>query len=356
MTTRTSVPVLNAIFRVSGGTSLVRFGAVFAFLCYGVLQASVLFFGAWHDGTLVLPGTGKGLLNHYGVWAIVATDPLIVISVGIAHALFRRAIVAIRFQDPARRKEFMRVYIKGHLDFLYLKTGSVWVYTFLVSIGGIAIANNIYQTMSPTYFYGNDVFDDVVYRFGFIANKINLFISWVIIYPSAGFLLVTMCIQTRLLVEQAKKLDGLKGDLFHPDQCFGFARLAWLNVGLLAPYILVFIVMFSLSLTHIKMYQSLVFPFFVVTFLFIFASYWIIGPVSDEARRCYDSAYNSVLGLMSRPGWSWEKINYNLSLTRLCLSTTSPSPYAPVTSKIMILIRLAPATLAIFRLILPTSV
>lgn len=354
MPARTTSFACNAILSVSGGRSLFRGDRALIFILYGVVQGALLYIGAKIDNSLTLPGTGRGLLRHYGVWSIVVTDPLIILNVAIAHAMFRRAIFGIRFSSSAERKLYIRNSANISLDLLYMKGYSAWAYRFLVCFGLLCWMNNIHQTMEPGAFFGNDVFDQTAHPWGFIANKVNLFVSWVIIYPAAGFLLMFMCLRTRVLLENAKILGGLKGDLFHPDRCFGFANLAWLNISLLTPFIFSFLVMFFHSITHERIYESLIFPFIGLFLIFIFSSFWIIRPVVIEAREIYKSAYKSVLRLTGRPGWEWDKVNYNLSLTRLCLASTNSSPYAGIASTLLTTLRLLPAALAIARLILPT--
>lgn len=356
MLRRTPLWACNAILSISRGGSICRLSSLSIFLLYGAVQALALYLCARHDSTLTLPGNGRGLSTHYGVWSIVVTDPLIIISVGIAHAIFRRAIAEIRFNSEDGKRIFFKNIVPTYTRFLYARTYSIWIYYLFVFIGIIAVANNIYQTISPLGFYGNDVFDDFSYKFGFLANKVNIIISWVIIYPAAGFLLITMCFETRLLLDNARNLGGLKGDLFHPDQCFGFAKLAWLNISLLVPFGFAFVVMFSLSLTHTKLYQSLVLPFVVLSFVFFIASFLIIRPVVKEASKSYADAYNSILGAIDKKGWSWDRVNYNIGLTRICLASTRPSPYADFAANVLIMIRLVPAILAVTRLLLPTSV
>src|SRR5712691_38454 len=69
--------------------------------------------------------------------------------------------------------------------------GAVWLSPcsalLLVITGFLSWLNNVYQTIDPIPFYRHDVFDAASHRLGFIVYKICLFVSWVIVYPIAGF-------------------------------------------------------------------------------------------------------------------------------------------------------------------------
>ena len=55
----------------------------------GALQVAVVALASYVDGTWWLDGVGDGLLEHYGVWAILVTDPLLLISAAFAYRRFR---------------------------------------------------------------------------------------------------------------------------------------------------------------------------------------------------------------------------------------------------------------------------
>lgn len=303
---------------------------------YAFIQASLLYLGAYIDGTLYLPNEGKGFLEHYGVWGIIVTDIFLLFSVSLAHSNYRAAIYSIEFSERKNRKLFFKNTVIPFLDFLYLKENSKYLYYLFVIIGAIAWSNNLYQTSNPIKFYGNDVFDQVDYTWGFIANKLNLFLSWVIIYPCSLFIILTIAIQTRSLIEKAESRSGLQGNIYHPDRCLGFSIFGWLNVSILLPFIFVLIAVFLLSLTHVNLYQSLVLPLIIVPIILIFLSFWTISPVVKKAKLIYKTEYNSVI----RQIRSNTNISYQVRLDRLCLVSNAQSPYSQVSQLGMAGIRL----------------
>lgn len=53
-----------------------KFGICITFILFMLFPISN-YLGASLDNTLLLDGNGKGLLEHYGVWAFYITNPII---------------------------------------------------------------------------------------------------------------------------------------------------------------------------------------------------------------------------------------------------------------------------------------
>ena len=338
---------------------MIKPSSIAGVLAYAGIQAGLIFVASYLDGTLYLEGEGKGFLEHYGVWAILITDALLILSVSLAHSTFRNAIASIQFsngedrKDRKDRKEFIGSDLKKYLDFLYLipSSKSQYLYYFLVVIGLLSWVNNLYQTANPVLFYGNDVFDQTNYPIGFIANKINLLLSWVIIYPSCGFILLTICIETRLVLDKAKSAKGLQGNLFHPDKCYGFALLGWLNISLLTPFFIVLAAMLSLSFTHEKLYQSILLPMSLLSLGFIFISFWTVKPVVTQAQAAEESAYKKILKAINSE--NQEEVQ-KAQIARLCFATASGSPYTQFVKYALVAIRLIPVSITLTKFLLAT--
>lgn len=335
----------------SSGHELIRFKNCGFLFLYGLFQTLLIFSGSYFDGTLIIEEEGKGLLEHYGVWSILITDVLILITVSLAHSVFRNTISSIKFKNQSERSKFLKEDIKPLLNFLYLKGNSRFIYFFMVFIGLLAWLNNLYQTTYPEKFYGNDVFDQVDYTYGFLANKLNLFISWVFIYPVAIFTIITLCFQTRLILDLALKHNGLEGSVFHPDKCYGFAMFGWLNICLLVPYLFVFIVMYFLSATHESVYQSLIFPMVILTVVFIVVSFATIKPLVAHASKLELQTYKQINRYLISNDTLTREQRYETYLMRICYATASGSPYAAPLKYGIIGIRIVPAIISLFKFI-----
>ena len=184
----------------ASGTPNWRFIALV--LGIALVQSLLVFGASFYDGTLFLPKKGDGFLEHYGVWAILATDPLLLISASFA---YRRFVVCLHTLPMVAGDEFNATkddVVRPYTEFLDLNGRAKFVYALLLFIGILCWLNNLKQTIDPTLIYGNDVFDGYAHKWGFFANKLNLFSSWVLVYPIVGFQLVTMSISIRIILQR----------------------------------------------------------------------------------------------------------------------------------------------------------
>src|ERR1044072_6497696 len=98
-----------------------------------VAQALLIAAGAYVDDTWRLSGDAKGLLVHYGAWATIITDPLLVLAAAYAYRQFRFAFATV----PVASKENLaksRWIALPHLEFLNLKRNGAFVYAALVLV------------------------------------------------------------------------------------------------------------------------------------------------------------------------------------------------------------------------------
>ena len=58
---------------------------VFGILAVAFIQARLVNVSSYIDGTWHLPAGDKGLFVHYGAWATIITDPLLMISSAYAY-------------------------------------------------------------------------------------------------------------------------------------------------------------------------------------------------------------------------------------------------------------------------------
>ncbi|WP_394706580.1 hypothetical protein [uncultured Cohaesibacter sp.] len=314
-----------------------------------LLQTGTIALGSYVDDTWVLPGVGKGLSEHYGVWAILISDPILLISTGFAYQQFRLALRTLpcRGSEDADRIQSLA---KPFLDFLALRGAAKYTYFLLVIVGALCWTLNVVQTMDPVGVYGNDVFDAVAYRWGFVANKLNLLISWAVVYPIVGYLLVAMSFSTWFILRRVERLEMLEPTVLHPDGCYGFENLGLLNVALLWPYVVTFGVMYALELTHEVSYLSLIIPMVILAIVCLVVGIVTIHPISAHARRIHKRTYSSLLtdkrGEKDDPP---EQLRYVVE--RLTFSQASGSPYTKNVGNFLNALRFAPAAVTFVHLI-----
>lgn len=245
------------------------------------------FAGSYFDGTLNLPGNGRGLLNHWGVWAFLVTNPII-IGLTIFISLLSVKIL-LNFEKYAIKNDSISIMLaRRHALSLVGYGRYIYILYLFIIIGIMATIVNIKQTQNPVPIYGNDVFDAVYYPFGFLANKINLFITWSIVYPLAIYVSGHATVSLYFVAKIAHKDKSMKVDFFHPDCCGGLSEFGKINFLIMAVYACFFSVIMALAKTHANRYTSLEVPLVVASFVFIVHSIvgvYYVHKIVDNAKN-----------------------------------------------------------------------
>jgi len=319
---------VSAVRRMFSADGRPVWGAVLVVLCIAALQFSAVFAGSYLDGTLFLPDVGDGFLEHYGVWAILASDPLLIIAAGLAYRRFLIAFETLPVSPKdAESAECSRL-VEKHADFLNMAGRSRYVYFLLVATGILCWLNNLRQTVDPVETYGNDVFDSAQYYWGYFANKLNLFSSWVVVYPLVGFLLVSMSVSTRQILQTVTGENRLKPNVLHPDGCYGMLNLGILNATLLVPYLLSYSVIFALLMTHEARYFSVSAALVGLTITMLIASFVTIGPITGVGRVVRDQTYAALEEKSRTYNGNRKTLENRFAFERMCFSTARASPYS----------------------------
>lgn len=320
---------------------------------FGLAQAVIVFTASWLDNTLYLPNAGDGFLEHYGVWAILASDPLLLVATAFAYRQFFISVRTLPInQDEGGTYALQRI-IKPFANFINMTGNSKFLYLLLVIVGVLSWLNNLKQTINPSVTYGNDVFDSSQYILGFIANKACLFISWVIVYPLVGFMLLSMSWAIRQILKQAVFENRVSPKLIHPDSCYGLAKLGTLNIAILLPFVLAYLTMFSLLITHEKTYLSIQIPLVGVTIVLLILSYVTIAPITKLSKRIHRETMTRLAKETVQLEGSRKPPTPKFSLERCCFPTVSPSPYKGITVSMISAIRLLPVALTVSKIIVP---
>lgn len=347
---RKAIPVkaIANLFDVNGRATWSTIALV---LGIAAIQSICIYAGAVVDDTLWLPNEGDGFLEHYGVWAILATDPLLIIATGFA---YRRFQIAINTLPLSTKKQTLKAFdqtVETYLNYINMNKSSIFVYYLLVAFGFLCWLNNIRLTVEPTETYGNDVFDSSQYVWGYYANKVNLFTSWVVVYPIVGFLLVSMSLSIRLILQRLTSANAIALNVLHPDGCYGMRSLGILNLSLILPYVLAYCVVFALLITHENQYFTIIAALVGLTVTMVSASFLTIGPISTLGRKIKDETY-AKLEKKSRDYNGNNKTLINrFAFERICYSTARASPYSKWIQTFLSMFRIVPVLLTASRLI-----
>jgi len=316
-----------------------------------LVQSIGVYYGSALDGTLRLPNEGDGFLEHYGVWAILITDPMLIVAAGLAHRRFLIALDTLPLAPKKESKLSFETIVKPHLEFLNMRSNSKYVYTLLVVVGALSWLNNIRQTIEPSSTYGNDVFDSYQYFWGYYANKLNLFSSWVVVYPLVGFQLVSMSVSIRLILQKLTISGNVAPNVLHPDGCYGMFNLGVLNVVLIFPYFLSYCVVFALLLTHENQYFSIIAPLVGLTVVMVSASFLTVGPITRLGRTIRDKTFRKLESKSKDYNGNNRTLENRFAFERLCYSTARATPYSRWAQALINLLRVAPVVLTAYRLI-----
>ena len=256
-----------------------RRDVIFGVFAFSAFQAALVLVGSYIDGTWWMSNGGKGLSVHYGEWAILISDPLLLISASFAWYQFRVAFRHLPVRDERANPRKIRSIVKPYQARVTLKGEGILFYAVCACVGMLSWLNNIRETRDPVKYFGHNVFNSADFIYGFLANKFVLFTSWVLIYPAVGFVVVYMCISTFLILRELRNKKLIEPNLLHPDGCYGFSSLGKLNIFLLLPYFFSFFVAFSILITHENLYPSLVLPLAFLTSIFFFVSIITVKPI-----------------------------------------------------------------------------
>jgi hypothetical protein len=305
--------------------------------------------GAYLDDTWLLTPPAKGLAVHYGAWAGLITDPLLVMAVAYSYRQFQVAFLTLPLVRGTDSKALIKDLLRPHLRFIQLRTTGVYLYILLVAIGFLSWLNNIYQTNDPMTFYLHDVFDSTRHPFGFAVHKAVLFVSWVLVYPAVVYVNASLCVATRRILARLRERKLIAPVVAHPDGCYGFAKLGQLNVLLLSPYILTFIVIFALLVTHEHPYLTVDLALAALTIGFFVLSGITIQPILMEVRAARQKVYNR-LAKQSSSVRSTEA-NLQFGIERLIFGMTTGSPYSASSRVALAAMKAIPVVITTFKII-----
>ena len=308
-------------------------------------------FASTADGTLHLPGGGRGLLDHYGFQASFAAAPLVLVTVYFAVSYFLQCLRDMHdILDPsAERSEVLKI-IHPHVQSLCLRTAwrnVLWLFMFIGTAVSIVIFRNL---QSPVAFWGNDVFNATSYRYGFASGNLFLLVLWGLIYPVGFFYAVHLTLSAELIVARLKKRRYLKLNFLHPDKCGGMARFGTLNFLVMLIYLWPFCAVYALHVTHRYTYSSLVIGAIAITAAFVLQSIYGIYWISRSIRAERETA---IVSLNERISKAMESSRKNFSAATAILQYRdkvlgiASYPYSSKVSVAVNLLRTAPAILTV---------
>ncbi|MCW3848087.1 hypothetical protein OF829_12625 [Sphingomonas sp. LB-2] len=322
-------------------------------------QLTAVLLACWWDNSWTISASGKfteggrGFLQHYGAWAILLTDPLLLVASGFLDRQFCVAILTLPARADRDAARAITRSLREYLPWVRGKGTAALFYALCLITGLFAWTYNVASTIDPLgalrhpIFAHHDVFDSGLHMRSFIAFKACLFLSWVVVYPIVGFKLVTIIIATRSILRRAEKHGLLQPRVEHPDGCYGLKNVGTLNIAILVPCLLAFFVMFALLVTHQMMYESILIPLIVVSTVFLVTSFIVIWPAQMVLWQARDKEFRDLAKSSRQPPPASDRDLFQFTARRFFFSAAKASPYSDTTKVIILAMRATPPVVSL---------
>ncbi len=333
-------------------TVITRFWPLWA---VWILWGLLIVLAARSDGALILPGLGRGLLEHYGFAASFIAGPILLITSFYIRRYFPQAAQDLIEKDATDKgKEEIRTEIRPEADSGISARNSIRLLLMLSLAGAVFSIQPFIELSNPKAYWGNDVFNASRYVLSYWAANSYLLVLWILIYPLTILQIISTSVAAQFLVTESIRRKVLHLDLLHPDLHAGMTRFGYLNLLLMTVWLLPAATLASLYYTHDKSYFSPVAVALFFAALFTFHSIVGLWRIASSIRTERDAAvvvWNGKIGrLMDRKGSGATETLIAMKY-RDCLLAVRLLPYAkPATAGVNVL-RLTPAAIAIIQVV-----
>lgn len=276
------------------------FASVIKVLAFTLILPLFVIIGSYFDGTFYLSGDGRGLLEHYGVWAFFLTTPVLLVLTLYILSKFVNLINNIKDYTLEKRiPRGLKVVINRCINSLSLNSKTKYILILFMIVGFFFSIVNIMQTLDPKKTFGNDVFDAYPYIGGYITNKMFLGFLWTVIYPIIFYVILHVTFSMILIMRYMYNKKILHVDFFNKDNCAGITQLGVINTLIMLIYLNYSKILFWLFYTHKNNdYLTILLPaigFTVLMFVQNFAGvYYIQKFVKSEKNKYLEKISNKL--------------------------------------------------------------
>jgi hypothetical protein len=213
-----------------------------------VIQAVGVLSAADCDGSLWLSGSGVGLLEHPGVFAIILGNGVLLAITFKAG----RMTLKIGRKLPSTHRALVRRYFRSVLARRLFGRSGIFpkAFLFLAIIGGLALVNQSVRLANPILYYGHDTFDSVQHVASFWTVRAILACAWCVITPLFFTTLFTHALAVKSLTAVVSRRRIGEFELSHPDRCGGYAYFGWLDTLYVLGLVVVMVEVALLIVTH----------------------------------------------------------------------------------------------------------
>lgn len=313
------------------------------------------YIGSFIDGTLFLPENGKGLFQHYGIWAFFISTPIIFLLTIYTIKKFINLISILQnYTIDLKLPLNVQKLIKSQIKSISLKTNTRYILLLFMIIGFMFSIVNIIQTINPLETFGNDVYDAYNYTWGFIINKFHLCILWVIIYPITIFILIHIYLSILIILRKMYKLNIFRIDVFSEDGCGGVSCFGLINLMIMSIYMCIFCVIIALKFTHTKEYFTINFPMITMSIFFIIHNFIGVYYLHKLIKTQKNLFLNKVNSMLNNKIDDLSSFSYELLLLRNHIISIKTYPYSKSVFIFINLLKFSPSIIAVVNYIILT--
>jgi hypothetical protein len=336
---------------------LPRWSIVLGMISTSLLLALVVLAASIADGTLQLPGTGRGLLNHYGFQVSFLAAPLVLLTTYYAVSLFLRILRDLEdLLAPGADISLVRAIVRPHINSIFLRSrwrGMLWLFMFI----GIAISVAIFSRLdAPMTYWGNDVFNATNYRYGYLAGNLFFLGLWSLIYPIGFFYALHLTLSMEMIVARLKGKNLLRLNFLHIDNCGGMSKFGTLNFVVMLIYFWPALAVYAFHFTHQYTYLSLIAGAVVVSVILVAQSlygiYWVYRTISNEKKQAVLLLNDQIVKALNSTRRNFAAAGATLQYRDHVISVNA-FPYSRNVATAVNILRVAPTVLAVLRYLAP---
>jgi hypothetical protein len=328
-----------------------RVSVVVGVLALSLAWLPLVVWASVEDNTLRLPGSGVGLINHYGFQVSFGAAPLVLLTTYLALSYFLRIFQNIdELLTPAADISVVRGIVSAQVDSLFLRSkwrNMLWLFMFIGAASSIAIFSRL---KAPVAYWGNDVFNATNYRYGFIVANAFFFWLWSVVYPLGFFYALHLTLSSSVIVAKLKNRNLLRLDFLDPDKCGGMSKFGTLNLLVMLIYAWPSLAAYAFHFTHQSQYLSLIIGACLVSVLLIgqsiYGIYWVAQTIRSERDAAVVDLNKRIVQAMNGAKKNFVAATAALQYRERVLSVAS-FPYSASVSIVVNVLRFAPTALSI---------
>jgi hypothetical protein len=307
------------------------------------------------ERTLTLPGDGRGLRNHYGIWAIFIGSPVLVLLVSAIRLKFIHTTQSLnKYTVGNNVPPALQARVHEHIESIDLRKRTRYLLWLFVILGWYWWLVNVNQTLFPFDSYGNDVFDAYPHFLGFFSFKIYLGVLWVLVYPFLAYWTLHIFISMISILKYMSDNELFQLDFFHEDDCGGVSVFGTINSMILSTTFIVFATVLAILLTHkgdyVSIWSSVIVSFILIVVQSILGVYFIHIFVRQKKKEVL-ATINKYLNASLITFGNRRTFPQDLLAVRNHIAQIRSFPYARGARFLVNFLRLSPAAAGLAKLI-----